>query len=275
MLELDAAIMATRSAIAAGFAEKHPQRSAHHVADRRSFGRRPCPDRVHQAGRQLERHRRRRLDNRHRSADQLGLLDVSVSLTARHCELARQRQGSLPHALPTREQPVSRIETFRLLRIGRPRHLSYEYYLLRRKSSTQRERSSAITRSKQKLPFAFGECSARSWRTCSCTMRSTRGCRETISTFRSRGTRTMPFVTARAPRRRGPYGVRCRIALRPASWCCIPRRRRSSTARMRTAGATFRTSRSTFSGLHSGRGKRWEGDVGPLRASCPPPVRRR
>src|SRR5215813_868370 len=161
MLELDAAIMATRSAIAAGFAEKHPQRSAHHVADRRSFGRRPCPDRVHQAGRQLERHHRRRLDNRHRSADQLGLLDVSVSLTARHCELARQRQGSLPHALPTREQPVSRIETFRLLRIGRPRHLSYEYYLLRRKSSTQRERSSAITRSKQKLPFAFGEWHAR------------------------------------------------------------------------------------------------------------------
>ena len=69
--------------------------------------------------------------------------------------------------------------------------------------------------------------------------------------------------------------ARCRIVLRPASWCCTLRRRRSSTARMRTAGATFRTSRSTFSGLHSGRGKRWEGDVGPLRASCPPPVRRR
>jgi len=87
--------------------------------------------------------------------------------------------------------------------------------------------------------------------------------------------RTMPFVTARAPNRRGRYGARCRNALRPASWCCIPRRRRSSTARMRTAGATFRTSRSTFSGLRSGRGKRWEGEVGPLRASCLPPVRRR
>src|SRR5436309_12153824 len=62
-----------------------------------------------------------------------------------------------PQALPTREQPVGGIETFRLLRIGRPRHLSYAYYLLRRKSSTQRERSRAITRSKQKLPFAFGE----------------------------------------------------------------------------------------------------------------------
>src|SRR5215468_1424896 len=164
-----------RSAIAAGFAEKRPQRPAHHVADRRSFGRRPCPDGVHQAGRKLECHCRRRLDNRHRSADQLGLLDVSIGLTARHCELARQRQGSLPHALPTREQPVGRIETFRLLRIGRSRHLSYEYYLLRRKSSTQRERSSAITRSKQKLPFAFGECSVRFYRTCSCITRSISG----------------------------------------------------------------------------------------------------
>src|SRR5262252_2384110 len=157
-----------RSAIAAGFAEKRPQRSAYHVADRCSFGRRPRSDRVHEAGRQLERHCCRHLDNRHRSADQLGLFDVSISLTARHCELARQRQGSLPRALPSREQPVGRIETFRLLRIGRSRHLSYEYYLLRRKSSTQRERSSAITRSKQKLPFAFGECSHHCWRTCTC-----------------------------------------------------------------------------------------------------------
>src|SRR6201993_2320966 len=148
-----------RSAIVAGFAEKRPQRSTHHIADRRFFGRRPCPDRIHEAGRQLERHCRRRLDNRHRSADQLGLFDVSVGLTARHCELARQRQGSFPHVLPAREQAVGRIETFRLLRIGRSRHLSYVYYLLRRNSSTQRERSSAITRSKQKLPFAFGECS--------------------------------------------------------------------------------------------------------------------
>ena len=116
---------------------------------------------------------------------------------------------------------------------------------------------------------------SRSLQTCSCTMRSMRGCRETIGTSHSNATRTMPFVTARAPNRRGRYGARCRNALRPASWCCIPRRRRSSTARMRTAGATFRTSRSTFSGLRSGRGKRWEGEVGPLRASCLPPVRRR
>jgi RNA-directed DNA polymerase len=83
------------------------------------------------------------------------------------------------------------------------------------------------------------------------------------------------IVTARAPKRRGRYGARCRIALRPASWCCTLRRRRSSTARMRTAVATFRTSRSTFSGLRSERGKHWGGGVSPLRASCPPPVRKR
>src|SRR5262249_9042630 len=156
-----------RSAIAVGFAKKRPQRAAYHVADRCSFGRRPRPDRVHQAGRQLERHCRRRLDKRHRSADQLGLFDVSIGLTARYCELARQRQGSLRHTLPAREQPVNRIETFRLLRIGRSRHLSCIYYLLSRTSSTQRERSSAITRSKQKLPFAFGERSRRCSRTSS------------------------------------------------------------------------------------------------------------
>src|SRR6201987_5877573 len=89
------------------------------------------------------------------------LFVVSLGLTARHFELAGQGQGSLPHALPSREQPVGRIETFRLLRIGRSRHLSCKYYPLRRKSSTQRERSNAITRSKQKLPFAFGESAGR------------------------------------------------------------------------------------------------------------------
>ena len=44
--------------------------------------------------------------------------------------------------------------------------------------------------------------------------------------------RTMSFVTARAPRRRGHSGVRLPTASRPASWCRIRRRRRSSTARM-------------------------------------------
>ena len=84
-----------------------------------------------------------------------------------------------------------------------------------------------------------GGLSARCLQTYSCTMRSTRGCRETIRTFRSSGTRTMPFVTARALKRRGRCGARCRSALRPASWCCTLRRRRSSTARMRTAMAIF------------------------------------
>lgn len=58
MLELNAAIMPRRSAIAAGFAEKRPQRPAHHVADRRPFRRRPRPDGIDQARGELERHRR-------------------------------------------------------------------------------------------------------------------------------------------------------------------------------------------------------------------------
>src|SRR5215469_5672893 len=44
--------------------------------------------------------------------------------------------------------------------------------------------------------------------------------------------RTISFVTARAPKRRGHSGARLPTAWRSASWCCILRRRRSSTARM-------------------------------------------
>ena len=66
-----------------------------------------------------------------------------------------------------------------------------------------------------------GGSSRPSWRTCSCTMRSTRGWRGTIRTFRSSATRTTPFVTAEAPKRRGRYGARLQTVLRSASWCCI------------------------------------------------------
>jgi group II intron reverse transcriptase/maturase len=40
-------------------------------------------------------------------------------------------------------------------------------------------------------------------------------------TARSSVTRTMRSVTAEAPRKRGHFGARLAIALRPASWCCI------------------------------------------------------
>ena len=83
-----------------------------------------------------------------------------------------------------------------------------------------------------------------------------------------------PFVTARAPRRRRRYGARLPTALRPASWCCIPRRRRSSTARMRTGAANSRTNRLTFSVSVSERGKRCGKVISPRTASCPPPARR-
>jgi Reverse transcriptase (RNA-dependent DNA polymerase) len=77
----------------------------------------------------------------------------------------------------------------------------------------------------------------------------------------SRGSMPMssagPSVTVRAPRRRGSYGARLLIALRPASWCCIRRRRRSSTVRMQTGVAISPTNRSTFSGSHSEQGRRY------------------
>jgi len=71
-------------------------------------------------------------------------------------------------------------------------------------------------------------------------MRSTCGWREPFLTSRSSAARMTPFVTARAPTRRRRYEAHLPTALRPASWCCIPRRRRSSIARMRTGAAISR-----------------------------------
>src|SRR5258707_3600850 len=51
--------------------------------------------------------------------------------------------------------------------------------------------------------------------------------------------------------------ARLPTALRSASWFCILRRRRSSTARMQTGGTIFlRTNRLTFSDSNSEQGKR-------------------
>ena len=71
-----------------------------------------------------------------------------------------------------------------------------------------------------------------------------------------------------ATARRDEAGVWGTTALRPASWCCIPRRRGSSTARMRTGVATSRTNRLTFSASVSERGKRC-GKVFPAQGFMP------
>ncbi len=104
--------------------------------------------------------------------------------------------------------------------------------------------------------------------------RSTRGWRGTIRIFRSSATRTMPFVTAKAPKRRGRYGAHLQIVLRSASWCCIRRRRRSSIARMRTGAATFLSSRLIFWVFNFEPGRRSGMERLPT-ASCPPLVRKR
>ena len=66
-----------------------------------------------------------------------------------------------------------------------------------------------------------------------------------------------------------------RALLRPAGWFCIRRRQSSSTARTRTGVATFQSSRSLFSAICSGRGKRSGAAVNTASHSCPPPVRKR
>jgi hypothetical protein len=114
-----------------------------------------------------------------------------------------------------------------------------------------------------------------SWRICFCIMRSICGWRGPFLTSRLSATRMTSFVTARAPTRRRRYGARLPTALRPASWCCILRRQKSSTAKMRTGVATSRTNRSIFSASVSGRGRRCGKVVSTRMASCPPPAQRR
>ena len=68
--------------------------------------------------------------------------------------------------------------------------------------------------------------------------------------------------------------VHCGIALRPASWCCILTRRRSSIVRIRTGGMTLTIPRSTSWGSHSGQERRCGTDI--LRmVFCLPSVGRR
>ena len=121
------------------------------------------------------------------------------------------------------------------------------------KAPVQMEDGSVVPRWQERLKEVS---SVRSWRICFCIMRSTCGWREPIRTSHSSATRMTSSVTARAPTRRGHYGAHLPTALRPASWCCIPRRRRSSTARMRTGAATFRHHRLTSSASSSGPGRR-------------------
>ena len=70
---------------------------------------------------------------------------------------ARQQPHRFRHAGPTRQQAVCSIQPFGLLSIGRPYHVPYAYYRLRRKSITNPPRQPPISRSNRKLPFAFRE----------------------------------------------------------------------------------------------------------------------
>ena len=75
--------------------------------------------------------------------------------------------------------------------------------------------------------------------------------------------------SAKRPRR---CGAAWRLDLQPASSLCTRRRRSSSTARTRTGEATFRTRRSTFSAMRSGRGRRYGTAINTRSRSCLQPV---
>ena len=94
-------------------------------------------------------------------------------------------------------------------------------------------------------------------------------------TYPHSATRTTSSVTAKAPSRRGHYGASLQVALRPASSSCIPRRRRSPTARMQIGAAIFRTDRLTSSASHSEQGRRSGKGISLRTASCRRRARRR
>src|SRR3954453_9989054 len=78
--------------------------------------------------------------------------------------------------------------------------------------------------------------SAQYWQISSCTMRSISGWRGRPRSFHGVGMRMTGWYTAGRSRRRRPSRPTFRSALRNASWRCIRRRPRSSTARMATHG---------------------------------------
>ena len=71
--------------------------------------------------------------------------------------------------------------------------------------------------------------------------------------FRLSGTRTTRSATAGRVTRPKRCGRRLTSGLRPAGWCSIRRRRRSSTARTPTGAGPIRRERSTSSATRSGR----------------------
>jgi len=95
------------------------------------------------------------LDNRHRSADQTGPLRCIGRPDGATLRNWRDNDNAaFPHALPgARANLWAALRRSAFCASVRSRHLSYTYYLLSLKSSTQRERSSAITPIKAEVTF--------------------------------------------------------------------------------------------------------------------------
>ena len=120
---------------------------------RQAADHRISPHIAHDVRWHLQRDRHRWCDQRHRMADRLRFLKVAVRLASRQAKLARQRHNRFRHADPTRQQAVRSVQPLGLLSIGRSRHVTYAYYPLRRKSSTDPNRHCPNLALKPKVTF--------------------------------------------------------------------------------------------------------------------------
>src|SRR5271167_2670648 len=136
--------------------QKRGQRAGHDRTDRQPTASRIRPNKTCRSRREFERDRHRSLGHFDRPVQMGRLLEVPIGLASGQVELA----GQAPHCFGQRDtalqQMVSGVQLSSLVRFGRSSHVSYEYYLLRRKSSTEDlVRQPLTTLSNSKLPFAI------------------------------------------------------------------------------------------------------------------------
>src|ERR1700680_2606497 len=134
--------------------QKRVQRACHDGTDRQPTASRIRPNKTRRSRRKFERDRYRNLGDFDRPVQMGRLLEVPIGLAPGQVELARYA----PHGFGQRDtaspQIVSGVQLPSLVRFGRPRHVSYIYYPLRRMSSTEDlVRQPLTTLSNSKLPF--------------------------------------------------------------------------------------------------------------------------
>src|SRR5260370_41418854 len=134
--------------------QKRGQRAGHDRTHGKTTASRVCPKKTCCARREFERHRYRTLGDFDRPVQMSRFLQIAIGLASGQVELARQAPDCFGQRDAALQQTVSGVQLPGLVRFGRSSHMSYTYYLLRRKSSTgDLVRQPLTTLSNTKLPF--------------------------------------------------------------------------------------------------------------------------